>query len=84
MPIYEFKCLKCDNYQEFLLKSSDEQMELKCSQCGGEDLERVLSTTQHVVSGSSGGQGPAAGASVTNRTCAGGSCTTWNLPGPNN
>jgi len=82
MPIYEFKCLKCENYQEILLKSSDEKVELKCSQCGSEDLERVLSTTRHVMGG--GGQGQAAGASVTNRTCAGGSCTTWNLPGPAN
>jgi len=83
MPIYEFKCLKCENYQEILLKSSDEKVELKCSQCGGENLERVLSTTRHVMGGG-GGQGQAAGASVTNRTCAGGSCTTWNLPGPAN
>lgn len=83
MPIYEFKCLKCENYQEFLLKSSDEEVELKCSQCESEELERVLSTTRHAMGGSSS-SGPASDASVTNRTCSGGSCTTWNLPGPNN
>ena len=78
MPIYEFKCLKCEEYQEFLLKNSDEVVELKCSKCGGRNLERVLSTTRHVMGG---GSGSTAGPSVTNRSCAGGSCTTWNLPG---
>lgn len=84
MPIYEFKCLECENYQEFLFKSSDEPVQLTCSQCGSQELERVLSTTRHVMAGSSGNPSAVSGPSVTNRNCAGGSCTTWNLPGPNN
>jgi hypothetical protein len=64
-----------------LLKSSGEEVELKCNKCGGRNLERVLSTTRHVMGG---GSSPAPGPSVTNRTCAGGSCTTWDLPGPSN
>ena len=81
MPIYEFKCLKCGEYREFLLKSSDESVEMQCEQCGGDELERVLSTTRHVM-GASGASGPDTNASITNRNCSGGSCTTWNLPGP--
>ncbi len=78
MPIYEFKCLKCEKFIEFLLLSSDEQIELKCPDCDSEELERVLSTTNYAM-----GTGPGEGSKVTsqNKSCSAGSCTTWDLPG---
>ena len=78
MPIFEFKCLKCEEYIEILVMgSNDDQVEMKCTKCGCEDLERILSTTSHsIANGSSGPQ-----ASAQTRTCSGGSCTTWDLPG---
>lgn len=78
MPIYEFKCLKCEEYIEILVMgSNDEQVEMKCKKCGCEDLERILSTASHCIAN---GQGAPQAAAQT-RTCSSGSCTTWDLPG---
>ena len=42
MPIYEFRCKKCDNSFEHLVRGSDPPV---CPQCGatGDDLEKQLS-----------------------------------------
>ena len=80
MPIYEFKCLKCNNFFELLFIGADEQAEIKCPKCQSEEFERVLSTSSFAMgSGSNNKQG------VTNqtRTCSSGSCTTYTIPGPN-
>lgn len=77
MPIYEFKCLKCSEFFEFLAVRSEDTMETKCPKCGAEDFERVMSTTNFAVN-SSGGQGP----SKQTRTCSGGNCSTYEIPGP--
>ncbi|MFZ1987155.1 MAG: zinc ribbon domain-containing protein [Desulfatitalea sp.] len=81
MPIYEFKCLKCHEYVEILVMGAqDSQVEMKCSQCGSENLERILSTTNFNLAGG-GSTAAASGPSTQARSCSGGSCTTWNLPG---
>ncbi len=80
MPIYEFRCAGCGNIQEFILTGSNQEVEMKCRECGGEDLERVLSSTNYAMgsSGSSQNSGP----SATTRTCGPGqSCTSITLPG---
>jgi putative FmdB family regulatory protein len=83
MPIYEFKCLKCQAHIEILVMSGgDNQMEMKCQECGSESLERILSTTHFSMAG--GAKTGPAGSSTESRTCSGGSCTTWNLPGHTN
>jgi putative FmdB family regulatory protein len=77
MPIYEFKCSNCHEYVEILVMGSDDRhIDMKCTQCGGETLERILSTTNFAVGG-----GAKPDASAQTRTCSGGSCTTYNLPG---
>ena len=79
MPIYEFKCLKCNEYIEILVMgANDEKVEMKCTKCGSQDLERILSTTSYAMAG--GGAAKSEAAAQT-RTCSGGTCTTWNLPG---
>ncbi len=81
MPIYEFKCLKCEEYNEILVMgSNDEQVEMVCTKCGSPELERILSSTQYKMT--SGGGGGGEQASAKTRTCSGGSCTTWEIPGP--
>ena len=80
MPIFEFKCLKCEEFFELLVMKKDETHEMKCPQCGSEDFERVISTTSHMVNPASGGR---QGATSQTRTCSGGSCTTYTIPGPN-
>jgi len=79
MPIYEFKCLKCESFMEILVMGSDDdKVTMRCKECGSEDIERVISATNFSMpAGSSDQQRP----STTSRTCSGGSCTTWSLPG---
>lgn len=80
MPIYEFKCLECQAYFEILVIGADDnQVEMKCQKCGSESLERILSTTHFSMAG--GAKAGSAGGSTESRTCSGGSCTTWTLPG---
>jgi putative FmdB family regulatory protein len=79
MPIYEFKCLKCNGYKEILIMGGDKNVDMKCDQCGSEELERIMSSTNFSVG--SGGAKAGTPTSTENRTCSGGSCTTWNLPG---
>ena len=79
MPIYEFKCLKCEEFFELLLMNAEDQMEMKCPSCESENFERVLSTANYSVGG---GAGKPKGATSQTRTCSGGSCTTYDIPGP--
>ena len=79
MPIYEFKCLKCQEYFELLVMSQDEELELRCPKCGSEDFERIISTTSHVMGS---GSGSSQKANVKTRTCSTGTCTTYDIPGP--
>ena len=77
MPIYEFKCLNCGEIIEFLFTSSDDQKEIKCSNCGHSDLDRVMSTSNFSIT-------PGGGKSHTQATtkrCGDGSCTTLEIPG---
>jgi len=78
MPIYEFRCLKCNEVFEILMVTTKDGVEMKCPHCGSEDLERVLSTSSYAMGFS---KGESRGPSVESRECASGTCTTWNLPG---
>jgi putative FmdB family regulatory protein len=78
MPLYEFRCLKCNEVFELLIMGEDEQMEMKCPKCGAEDFERVMSTTTYAMGP---GKGASSGPSVQSRQCGSGSCSTYTLPG---
>ena len=78
MPIFEFKCLQCNECFEILVMSSDETADMHCPHCQSEDFERILSCTSHSISG---GSGSGEGVKSQSRTCSGGSCTTIELPG---
>lgn len=41
MPIYEYRCSKCGNEQENLIRSDSDSP--VCEQCGGKTLKRKLS-----------------------------------------
>lgn len=85
MPIYEFRCAECGAIQEFLTTGSSQEIEMKCKDCGAEDLERVMSTVSYSMGSSGASKGACASSDCcgsTTRSCAPGqSCTTINLPG---
>ena len=82
MPIFEFKCQDCEEYNEILVMNKQEEVEIACSKCGSGNLERILSTTSHTVAGDGRGSSAQSGASSQTRSCSSGSCTTYTIPGP--
>ncbi len=82
MPIYEFKCMKCEEFIELLVMSKNDEDELKCPKCGGQSFERVMSRTNFNMTGSpSGSRACSADSGKLERTCSSGSCTTYTVPG---
>ena len=78
MPIFEFRCLKCNECFELLVMNNDDQV-MRCPECKSEDFERVLSASCYSMgSGSSESQG----AQSKTRSCPSGTCTTYDIPGP--
>jgi putative FmdB family regulatory protein len=80
MPIFEFRCLKCENLFEMIVLGDNDKAEMKCPNCQSDAFQRVMSAASYTMDG--GGAGAQTGASVQNRSCPGGSCTTYNIPGP--
>ena len=48
MPIYEYRCEKCGQVNEFLILGREES--LRCKQCGSEDLTKLLSAHNTSIS----------------------------------
>ncbi len=42
MPIYEYRCKKCNNTFEKLVFAGEED-DVKCPECGNKDVEKVIS-----------------------------------------
>jgi putative FmdB family regulatory protein len=78
MPLYEFRCLKCNECFEILVMKQEEQVELRCPKCKSEEFERVLSVSCHTVGGETSKDG---GARSQTRSCPSGTCTTYDIPG---
>lgn len=49
MPIYEYKCLQCEEEIEVMQKMSDAAL-AKCKSCGGE-LKKLITSTSFVLKG---------------------------------
>ncbi len=80
MPIYEFKCSKCNHFFEVLItRSDDSQADTCCPQCQSQSFERVLSRTSYAMG--AGTTAAAVGPGVQTRNCSSGSCTTYDIPG---
>ncbi len=56
MPLYEYKCKKCEKISEILQRGNEKVM---CPECGGKSLEKQFS-----VFASSQASGPSAGGSM--------------------
>ncbi|MBM4054207.1 MAG: zinc ribbon domain-containing protein [Planctomycetes bacterium] len=69
MPVYEFKCKKCEIKFEEYFKSASEQKKLFCPSCKSEHVEKVFS----VFGTSEAGNGNLASAGG-NKAGSGGGC----------
>jgi putative FmdB family regulatory protein len=80
MPIYEFKCTKCEEFFEVIVMGSKENDDINCPKCESNEFQRVVSKTNFAMgSGSSAGQSQ--GVQTQERECSGGSCKTYTVPG---
>ncbi|MCU0577920.1 MAG: zinc ribbon domain-containing protein [Desulfobacterota bacterium] len=80
MPIFEFICDHCSKTFELLAVRTEDQVPTVCPYCQSPEISRALS---RVNLGARSSSGEAASLpSVDSRNCAGGSCTTINIPGP--
>ena len=79
MPIYEFKCTKCDEFFEVIVMASNDNDTVACPKCESNEYERVVSKTNFAMGSSSSGQ--TAGVQTQERECSGGSCKTYTVPG---
>ncbi len=43
MPIYEYRCERCNKLSSFLLLRTTEVIEPQCKHCGSTDMRRVIS-----------------------------------------
>lgn len=79
MPIYEFKCSKCEEFFEVIVMGSDDK-EIECPKCKSQEFERVVSATNFAM-GASGSPGHAKGVQTQERNCSSGSCKTYTVAG---
>ncbi len=80
MPIYEFKCSKCEEFFEVIVMGSDKDKAVACPKCESTEFERIVSKTNFTM-GNSSGAGPSKGVQTQERQCSTGSCKTYTVPG---
>ena len=78
MPIYEFCCDHCHKTFELLAVQNDDLIAPVCPSCQSPEISRVLSRINVGSSSRDGQSFP----QVNERSCASGSCTTIDIPGP--
>jgi len=70
MPIYEFRCMKCDKEFECLVLKSDES--ICCPDCNDKRVERLMSACSFKSSGHYSSSAASSGCT----TCASKNCST--------
>lgn len=72
MPIFEYKCGKCGNSFEKLIRTSSEKIE--CPECGNGKVEKMLSVFSASVAGSPKCEMKPSCPSAGTKCCSGGTC----------
>lgn len=80
MPIYEFKCTECEEFFEVIVMGGADDSLKGCPKCGSNSFERVVSRTNYAM-GSGPKSGQNSGVHTQERSCSGGSCKTYTIPG---
>ena len=57
MPIFEFKCSKCEAFFEVIVMGSGDDKEINCPECKSKEFQRVVSTTNYTMGSSGSGGG---------------------------
>ena len=78
MPIYEYKCDKCETRFEKLVRRAADEDQLSCPSCGERHLSQEYSTFSARANGAANGSAAAEGPS-----CPGGMCRTPGMCGMN-
>jgi len=47
MPIYEYECLSCRVAFQCLVMKKEEERDVRCPGCGGEEMKRLISRVHH-------------------------------------
>jgi putative FmdB family regulatory protein len=79
MPIYEFKCSKCEAFFEVIVMGSTENDSVTCPKCKSDEFERIVSKTNFTMGGTSSGS--SGKVQTQERECSSGSCKTYTVPG---
>ena len=79
MPIYEFKCSKCQEFFEVIVMGSNDNEPVCCPKCQSKEYERIVSKSSFTMGSSSSGQPK--GVQTQERQCSTGSCKTYTIPG---
>ncbi len=79
MPIFEFKCTKCEEFFEVIVMGSDKDDSVNCPKCKSTEFERIVSKTNFNMG--SGSSARSVGVQTQERECSGGSCKTYTVPG---
>lgn len=73
MPIYEYKCLKCNKSFEKLVLNSNQT--ILCPECNSDDVKRQMSRFGYKVSGSSGDFSKSLNTGSSCSTCSSHNCS---------
>jgi putative FmdB family regulatory protein len=58
MPIYEYRCQKCNNLFEVLVSSTAATEDIACDKCGSSEIKKTISASGYRLSSSEGGKIP--------------------------
>ncbi|MEW6221304.1 MAG: zinc ribbon domain-containing protein [Thermodesulfobacteriota bacterium] len=81
MPIHELSCQDCAHTFEILIFRPEELSEATCPSCNSRRLAKLMSAANFSMPAGSATTGSAGGCATESRTCQGGSCTSFTLPG---
>lgn len=73
MPIFEYRCPKCELVFEELV-SGDRNVSIACPQCGSKETEKLMSVIGAISMGKSSGDSFCQSQCSNTRTCASGGC----------